>query len=1240
MRCTHLVIPLLLLCLLALPLAGQSTDPGVVPSHGTCVVRGTTVILTWRIPNEPVPADSDITRTYTVVMRDGLQIARLPYTDTSYVDSNVPEGRHEYLVVGVRSDLEILLLQCEVVVRPYPGPQNLTCDVICPIATDQKDPSLVPGWLCSVSLAWENPINYLGLLIVRDNRCLAILPGASEHYLDRNVAPGEHHYEVYGIIRGILPTPADELLEALNVTSDPNASDEIAREALEVICPVRLRLTEPAECKVRVPDVGPGPGPHSLVCLVIEIDNWGQMPELAAVPADELPPAPFRGVLLVWINGMFYDAVTIARDGVNIAVLPGKTWYFLDPNVPSGKHEYQVRGVVNGQHTRPAVCEVKVPGPNVPPPPQDLVCRVICPIRTTDPATGLDDVNAFAPCTDETNCQDCPVRCMVAMSWRNPTRYQGITVTRDGLPIARLPGDATNYLDREPPSGYHIYGVYGVRDGVASEETLCRVWVPPVPPVQPPYDLRCLVVCAVPDDNATGDLHCNVHMTWENGQPDYDKIIIRRDGEELITLPGDAESHTDVNVPHGEHTYTVSGVVGNQMSRPAACRVRVPEPPLEPPFDLVCLTTIGPDPALDPGEVDPSTVDSTSPIPMNAVYMRWRNGSEYDAILIYRDGEIIEKLPGTAQRFIDYSVRPGPHDYAVTGLRGNEETEPATCHVVVPPYPVPPPRNLVCEVLPLLEYPTAEDGILGAAVKLTWELPPTSAGDPPYDGILIFRNGSLIARLPGSATGHLDRGLLPGAYVYNVVGVKDGAHSLPAICTVKVPGPVPPPQDLTCEVLPVDCIDMVGADCPIGIVKLAWRNPVRYARILIARNGEEIAQLPGDQQHYYDRDVEPGGEYRYEVSGVIASGEISPPATCTVTVPPVPPRPPWDLECEASELAVKLAWKNGQEYDAVMIVRDGVVTFQLPGDATDFLDENVEPGSHCYRVYGMKDGMSSAPVRCCVLVPGPQLENILYFIPLRCDTPGTRCLGMALCAADNKDPLEAWSFGVCNDPTLIFPTEATTEGTFVGELGLDFVVINVMESGVTMAAIVQPVPGPQEPLEDGTRPTEIEPGERRTMLYINYERKPGAVPADVASDSRFRLDYCGRLGEPPVAVVFVVDGYDVKPKTVPGSVIVPPPGGIKFIRGDANANGFMEIGDPITVLMYLFQGGDEPPCLAAANANASTDVDIADGVFLLNFLFMQGPPPPHPFPDCGYEDESVSNLSCESFPPCEEDAGR
>lgn len=88
-----------------------------------------------------------------------------------------------------------------------------------------------------------------------------------------------------------------------------------------------------------------------------------------------------------------------------------------------------------------------------------------------------------------------------------------------------------------------------------------------------------------------------------------------------------------------------------------------------------------------------------------------------------------------------------------------------------------------------------------------------------------------------------------------------------------------------------------------------------------------------------------------------------------------------------------------------------------------------------------------------------------------------------------------------------------------------------------------------------------------------------------------------------------------------------------LVRGDTNTDGEHDLSDGILILLYLFLGEREPPCLAAADADDSGVVELTDAVYYLSFLFLGGAAPPAPFPECGHDGTS-DELSCNEFGRC------
>ncbi|MCZ6795751.1 MAG: CotH kinase family protein, partial [Planctomycetota bacterium] len=86
-------------------------------------------------------------------------------------------------------------------------------------------------------------------------------------------------------------------------------------------------------------------------------------------------------------------------------------------------------------------------------------------------------------------------------------------------------------------------------------------------------------------------------------------------------------------------------------------------------------------------------------------------------------------------------------------------------------------------------------------------------------------------------------------------------------------------------------------------------------------------------------------------------------------------------------------------------------------------------------------------------------------------------------------------------------------------------------------------------------------------------------------------------------------------------------GAVRFVRGDSDSNGAVNLSDAVRTLLYLFQGAGPVRCPDAADANDDGGINLTDPIFLLNYLFLGGSPPPPPFPQEGV-DPSGDGLDC------------
>lgn len=88
-----------------------------------------------------------------------------------------------------------------------------------------------------------------------------------------------------------------------------------------------------------------------------------------------------------------------------------------------------------------------------------------------------------------------------------------------------------------------------------------------------------------------------------------------------------------------------------------------------------------------------------------------------------------------------------------------------------------------------------------------------------------------------------------------------------------------------------------------------------------------------------------------------------------------------------------------------------------------------------------------------------------------------------------------------------------------------------------------------------------------------------------------------------------------------------------FSRGDANADGRVNIADAVFTLQYLFASAEEPLCLDALDSNDDSRLNLADPIATLMYLFGGGVDLPAPFGRCG-PDRTPDGLSCKAFPIC------
>jgi hypothetical protein len=141
-----------------------------------------------------------------------------------------------------------------------------------------------------------------------------------------------------------------------------------------------------------------------------------------------------------------------------------------------------------------------------------------------------------------------------------------------------------------------------------------------------------------------------------------------------------------------------------------------------------------------------------------------------------------------------------------------------------------------------------------------------------------------------------------------------------------------------------------------------------------------------------------------------------------------------------------------------------------------------------------------------------------------------------------------------------------------------------------------------------------------SVLELEIEEVAAHEKADTATIVRFQ----DGLRAPPMGPVFnriyLRGDYTVPCNEDTASLeLIFSLDGPRFLRGDSNGDGRLELSDAVFLLRGLFEESRSDACPASSDANGDGRLDIADAVYLLAYLFRGGRSPPDPFPNCGLD---------------------
>lgn len=427
-------------------------------------------------------------------------------------------------------------------------------------------------------------------------------------------------------------------------------------------------------------------------------------------------------VTITWTLPTIYDEVHIVCDGMTIAVLPGNaTSYIVTSPLPPNAC-CQVVGVFQIAGAPPTLCpsELCCTGPCMPP--QDVTCVV-----------------------------DLVIAALV-LNWTNPQVYDEIHIVCNGVTVAILAGNATNYTAPLPippvPTCCQVVGVI--------------ITDPAVPPTFCP-SAECCTECEPPTNLACeADATGGILLTWSNPTA-YSQINVYCNGVLITSLPGTATNFT-VAQSSGYTCCQVSGLVVDATGIATEC------------FSLECCF----------GCDAPTSVtcfqDATGTVTLN-----WLNPGVYTQIHVYCGGTLVATLPGTATTY-SYPSVPGQQTCCIVAGVVIDATGIATecaaaecCAGCVAPF------DVTCELGPVV-----------GSVLVSW------TNGQVYDSVTVYCDGVPVATLAGGATSYVHNGVPAGATVcYYVVGNVQQHPGTPPMqcvsqecCITLPPGSGCPPTDL------------------------------------------------------------------------------------------------------------------------------------------------------------------------------------------------------------------------------------------------------------------------------------------------------------------------------------------------------------------------------------------------------------------------------------------------------------
>lgn len=367
--------------------------------------------------------------------RDGEKLASLNGDTSSYVDTTADTGNHTYeLTASVETENTTSGTSSCTVLHELAPVSDLAC-------------SVTAG---EVDLSWNVNDTYESISLSRDGEFLALLSGGDTSYHDADaLAFGAHTYTLVAAAGSIESDPTSCTVDVPSTPENLSCSlDNGAQVQMTWDLPASGSSVSIFRDGALIDTLGgsatsytdtPGAGVYTY--SVVNNSADGTSP---ATSCDIVVPVPLSGLgcttigdgnILTWTNGETYDSIAVFRNGEKIGAANGGTEAFTDFPLEAGTYNYDLIASIGSSETAPVSCSVTIL-----PPPINLSCTFY-----------------GAP---------------INLSWVNTANYTTIHIERNGVLLASISGNATQYQDIVATEGDYSYVIYGEHaDGVTTSTT-------------------------------------------------------------------------------------------------------------------------------------------------------------------------------------------------------------------------------------------------------------------------------------------------------------------------------------------------------------------------------------------------------------------------------------------------------------------------------------------------------------------------------------------------------------------------------------------------------------------------------------------------------------------------------------------------------------------------------------------------------------------------------------------------